>query len=99
MRILDWNSLSPPEQTAALRRPAQRGAEAATAAAKSIIDAVRLHGDAAITDYTERYDGVRLTDLAVSSEEFDAAERALSAAQHAAIETAISTVRTFHAAQ
>ena len=78
MRILDWKSLSPPEQAAALQRPAQRDAEAATAAARHIIDAVRLHGDAALKDFTERYDGVRLTDLAVSNREFDAADRALS---------------------
>jgi histidinol dehydrogenase len=99
MRILDWKSLSPSEQAAALQRPAQRDAAAAAEAARHIIDAVRLHGDAALKDLTERYDGVRLTDLAVSNQEFDAAERALSTAQHAAIDTAISTVRAFHAAQ
>src|SRR5712671_7833649 len=99
MRILDWKSLSPPEQAAALQRPAQRDAEAVTAAARHIIDAVRLHGDAALKDLTERYDGVRLTDLAVSNQEFDAAERALSTAQHAAIDAAICTVHAFHAAQ
>ena len=82
-----------------LQRPAQRDAEAITAAARAIIDAVRLHGDAALKDLTERYDGVRLTDLAVSNQEFDAAERALSTAQHAAIDTAICTVRAFHAVQ
>jgi histidinol dehydrogenase len=99
MRILDWKSLSPPEQAAALQRPAQRDSGATAAAARHIIDEVRLRGDAALTDLTERYDGVRLTDLAVSSREFDAADRALSAAQHTAIDTAISTVRAFHAAQ
>src|SRR5258708_13913682 len=99
MRILDWKSLSPPEQAAALQRPAQRDAEATIAAARRIIDAVRLHGDAALKDLTERYDGVRLTDLAVSSQEFDAADRALSTAHHAATDTAISTVPAFHAAQ
>jgi histidinol dehydrogenase len=99
MRILDWNSLSPQERAAALRRPAQRDADAVAAAARLIMDAVRARGDAALREFTERYDGVRLTDLAVSDEEFDAAGRALSAAQHAAIDTAISTVRAFHAAQ
>jgi histidinol dehydrogenase len=99
MRILDWNSLSPPERAAALQRPAQRDAAAAGAVARQIIDAVRARGDAALAELTERYDGVRLTDLAVSDREFDAADRALSTVQHAAIDTAISTVRAFHAAQ
>jgi len=99
MRILDWNSLSPAAQDAALQRPAQRDPKATAAAAQQIIDAVRQNDDAALFELTERYDGVRLTDLTVSAQEFAAAERALSAAQHAAIDTAISTVHKFHAAQ
>jgi histidinol dehydrogenase len=99
MRILDWNSLSALEQAAALRRPAQSDPTATAAAAQRIIDAVRQNGDAALRDLTQRYDGVRLTELAVSGDEFAAAERALTTAQHAAIDTAIATVRTFHAAQ
>jgi len=99
MRILDWNSLSPAAQDAALQRPAQRDPKATAAAAQQIIDAVRQNDDAALFELTERYDGVRLTDLNVSEQEFGAAERALSAAQHAAIDTAISTVHKFHAAQ
>ncbi|HWJ34768.1 MAG TPA: histidinol dehydrogenase [Steroidobacteraceae bacterium] len=99
MRILDWSSLSRSERDAALQRPAQRDPKATAAAAQQIIDAVRMNGDAALVELTQRYDGVLLDELLVSEQEFDAAERALSAAQHAAIETAISTVHTFHAAQ
>jgi histidinol dehydrogenase len=99
MRILDWSSLSQPEQDAALQRPAQRDAKATAAAAQHIIDAVRMGGDAALVELTQRYDGVVLKELAVSEEEFAAAERALTAAQHAAIDTAIGTVHKFHVAQ
>jgi histidinol dehydrogenase len=99
MRILDWNSLSASERTAALQRPAQRDAKATAAAAQHIIDAVRHHGDAALRDLTLRYDGVDLAEFAVSNAEFAAAEQALSPAQHAAIDTAITTVGAFHAAQ
>ena len=41
MRILQWNSLSRTEQTAALCRPALRDAGATAEAAQRIIDAVR----------------------------------------------------------
>ena len=99
MRILDWNSLSSAEKDAALRRPAQRDANATAAAAQQIIDAVRRSGDAALLELTQRYDGVRLHSIVVSEQEFAAAERFLSAEQHAAIATAISTVHKFHAAQ
>jgi histidinol dehydrogenase len=99
MRILEWKSLSTPEREAALQRPAQRDPQGLAAATRAIVDAVRQGGDAALRDLTERYDGVRLEALAVSRAEFDAADRALSADQHAAIDKAISTVHAFHAAQ
>ncbi len=99
MRILHWHSLSQPERAAALQRPAQRDPAATAAAARRIIDEVRQGGDAALIELTERYDGVRLQELAVSESEFAAAERALNTAQHAAIGTAIATVHAFHAAQ
>jgi histidinol dehydrogenase len=99
MRILDWNRLSPAEQHAALSRPAQRDAKAVAAAAQDIIDAVRARGDAALAEFTQRFDGVRVPDVAVSEQEFATADRTLTMAQHAAIATAIGTVRKFHAAQ
>ncbi len=99
MRILDWNSLSAAEQAAALQRPAERDARGTAAAAERIIDTVRRNGDAALLELTEKFDGVRLDRLAVSAEEFTAAERRLTVEQHAAIDVAISTVRKFHAAQ
>jgi histidinol dehydrogenase len=99
MRILEWTLLSEAERRAALRRPAQRDAERIALVVREIIDGVRRGGDAAVIEYTQRFDGVRLDALAVSAQEFDAAERTLSAAQHAALDTAIGTVRTFHAAQ
>ncbi len=99
MRILDWNSLSPAERRAALQRPAQRNAQGTAAAAQAIIDEVRLRGDAALRELTQRFDGVLVDELSVSAAEFAAAERSLSRAQHAAIETAIGTVHAFHSAQ
>jgi histidinol dehydrogenase len=99
MRILDWKSLSAPERREALERPAQRDAAHIAAAARGIIDTVRRGGDEALLALTEKFDGVRLDSMQVTPQEFDAAERALTDAQHAAIERAISTVRRFHAAQ
>jgi histidinol dehydrogenase len=99
MRILHWKSLTRAERLIALQRPAARDAAGTAAAARAIIEEVRRHGDAAVLELTERFDGARLSDLAVSAREFAAADNALSSAQHAAIETAIATVRAFHAAQ
>jgi len=99
MRILDWKSLTESERLAALRRPAQRDAAHIAAAAQDIIDTVRRDGDAALLALTEKFDGVRVASLRVTPQEFEAAESALNATQHAAIERAISNVRQFHAAQ
>jgi histidinol dehydrogenase len=99
MRILDWNSLSSAERCTALQRPALADAARVGAAARDIVERVRREGDAALLAFTEQFDGVRLEALAVSTQEFAAAERALTAEQHAAIERAIDNVRRFHAAQ
>jgi histidinol dehydrogenase len=99
MRILDWNSSSKAQQSAALQRPAFKDAARVNAAARDIIERVRREGDAALFALTQEFDGVRLKALAVTEEEFAAAERALTAQQHAAIERAIDNVRRFHAAQ
>ncbi|MDE2348754.1 MAG: histidinol dehydrogenase [Gammaproteobacteria bacterium] len=99
MRLLDWKTLTPAERRSALRRPAMRDARDVEDAARRIVDDVRRRGDAALIDLTRRLDGVGLESFAVSAAEFDDAERALDAVQHAAIDTAIEAVRRFHAAQ
>jgi histidinol dehydrogenase len=99
MRILDWNSSSSAQRRAALQRPALQDAARVSAAARDIIERVRSEGDAALFELTQQFDGVRLEALAVTTADFAAAERALTAEQHAAIERAIDNVRRFHAAQ
>jgi histidinol dehydrogenase len=99
MRILEWTSMPEAERRAALARPAQRDAPRIAREVKEIVDAVRAGGDAALRELTQRFDGVSLTDLAVSEQEFAEAERTLDPAQHRALDTAIETVRKFHAAQ
>jgi histidinol dehydrogenase len=99
MKILEWKSLSEASRREALQRPAQRDAARITASARDIIERVRAAGDAALLSLTEKFDGVRPNALAVTAAEFAAAEDALQPEQHAAIETAIATVRSFHAAQ
>jgi histidinol dehydrogenase len=99
MRILDWNSSSSAEQNAALQRPALKDAVRIDATVRAIVERVRREGDAALFALTQQFDGARLEALAVTTQEFAAAERALTAEQHAAIERAIGNVRAFHAAQ
>lgn len=99
MRILDWEMLSAGERRAALARPAQAARDDIAATAREVIANVRAGGDEALRAYSRRFDGVELRDLAVSAEDFAQAERALDAAQHAALERAIDNVERFHDAQ
>lgn len=99
MRVVDWTSLPAAERRALLRRPAQDDRAELEAGVRAIVAEVRAHGDAALLRYTERFDGVKLVGVAATEAEFAAAETALSAVQHAAIERAIANVRRFHEAQ
>ena len=66
-----------------------------------IIGDVRQRGDAAVIDYTSRFDGLDLTaqTLRVSEEEIDAAVAACSPELLEALETARSRIEAYHARQ
>jgi histidinol dehydrogenase len=97
--LLEWSSLTAVQRIAALRRPAQSGAGELQARVLDIIKEVRARGDAAVLEYTRRFDGVTLQSIEVGTAEFASAERALTAQQRQALDRAISNVRRFHEAQ
>jgi histidinol dehydrogenase len=65
-----------------------------------ILAAVRDKGDAALVEFTRRFDGVALTadELAVSPDEFDAALRGLDDATVSALRYAADRIERFHRA-
>lgn len=97
--VLQWSSLSADERRTALRRPAQTDGDALRDSVNEIVTDVRRRGDAALLEYTRRFDGVSLQSLEVGTAEFAGAERALNAEQRQALDRAISNVRRFHEAQ
>jgi histidinol dehydrogenase len=99
MSIHYWDSLSDTEQRALLERPALRADGTTRIEVEAIIRRVRDEGDAAVREYTRRFDGVELTDLRVGEAEFAAAEERLSRASISAIELAVANVRRFHDGQ
>lgn len=99
LAILDWATLSQTERRAALRRPAQTGADTLHQRVSEIINDVRTRGDEAVFEFTRRFDGVALALMEVSADEFAAAEKALTTEQRTALERAIGNVRRFHQAQ
>lgn len=64
-----------------------------------IIDTVRAQGDRALVDYTERFDGVKLTEIAVSEEEIQEAQSFVSAQFIRALQAAKDRISSYHTAQ
>ena len=66
---------------------------------RTIFDRVRQDGDAAVREYTERFDRVKIQDFAVADEDFLQAERDIPEALKAAIRAAKSNIEAFHRLQ
>ncbi len=66
---------------------------------RGILDDVRLRGDAAVLDYTEKFDGVRPKTLRVTQEEVDRACKAVDPVVLAAMREAAENIADFHRRQ
>lgn len=70
-----------------------------SAVVSEILSGVRLGGDRALLDYTERFDHVRPASLAVSPEEFDEAVESVEPVFLRILERAAANIRRFHEKQ
>ena len=73
--------------------------ENVSAAVDAVIANVRKNGDAALLEYTEKFDGVKLKTLQVKTEEIDRAVAGLDRKLLATLEQAAQNIRAFHQAQ
>lgn len=69
------------------------------ATVSAVLQDVKTRGDEAVKEYEEKFDHARLTDLAVSQDEMDEAERFVSAELKDALVLAHGNIKRFHAAQ
>ena len=70
-----------------------------SATVNTVLQDVKTRGDEAVKEYEEKFDHARLTDLAVSQDEMDEAERLVSAELKDALVLAHGNIERFHAAQ
>ena len=70
-----------------------------SATVAAIIADVKANGDAAVLQYNEKFDGAKLTSLAVTREEIAAARAAVSAEFLAVLEQAAANIRKCHEKQ
>ena len=94
IRIMKYGELHP-EEIFARKEPKTDVAGTVSA----VIRDVRERGDAALYDYTERFDGVRLDSLAVSEAEMEEALAAVEPRFLEILEKAAANIRKFHARQ
>ena len=73
--------------------------ENVSAAVDAVIDKVRQKGDAALLEYTEKFDGVKLSDLRVSDEEIARAMMQVSPGLVDTLRAAAANIEAFHRAQ
>ncbi len=97
--LIHWSQLSTQQQQDALARPAQSANAQLTQQVEAIIARIKTDGDSALLEYTERFDGVTLTQLALSDAAKAAALATLDDAVKASIDIAYRNIKAFHQAQ
>lgn len=98
MKRIDWNQLDDPAREAVLRRPVQAVSDAVRSGVQAVFDEVATRGDAALRDFTARFDGVGLEAFEVDADEFARAADAVPAEVQAAIAEAAARIEAFHRA-
>lgn len=84
-----------------LRREVEYGSPEQNEAVKTIVQAIKMEGDAALLRYTEKFDGMKLetSGLRVTKEELKAAYDVVEPSFVTAIQAAAANIRAFHARQ
>ena len=96
VKKLDAREKDTAEIVPQLRRPGGFLSKKVRDAARAIVEDVRERGDAALLEYTERFDGVRPEPIRVSAEEIEAARTSLAPEIEESFKVAIANVRSFH---
>lgn len=99
MRTVTWQTLSDAQQNAVLQRPAITEGANITAAVSSVVENVKQNGDAALKELTQKFDGVELDNIRVSTQEIEEAAERLTPEMKAALEQAYKNISVFHNAQ
>lgn len=98
-RRLDWASLDETQRRDALARPRPVRDPGQIEAVRAILADVRERGDAALRDFTRRFDRCEPSSFEVGADEFAAAEAEVGTEVREAMRSAIARVEAFHAAQ
>jgi histidinol dehydrogenase len=97
--VINWNDCDAQRQRELLMRPAIAASDSISRTVSEILDSVKARGDAALREYSARFDNTEVQDLKVSQAEIDAAAERLSDELKQAMAVAVANIETFHRAQ
>ncbi|EOZ6414027.1 histidinol dehydrogenase [Cronobacter turicensis] len=97
--IVDWNTCSAQAQRELLMRPAISASESITRTVADILNNVKARGDAALREYSAKFDKTDVAALNVTPEEIDAAVARLDDKVKQAMAVAVANIEKFHRAQ
>ncbi len=98
-QIINWQNISIQAQKRVLERPAIADNALLSTQVNNILAQVKAKGDQALLDFTEKFDGIKLSNIKVTAKQIQAAKKSLTAKRLKAIETAYQQIKTFHQAQ
>jgi histidinol dehydrogenase len=96
VKRFDAREMGSEEVVAHLRRPGGFLAPEIRDSARRIVEDVRDRGDAALIEYTRRFDGVRLAQIRVPDKAIERSRASLPTELEASFLTAFENVRAFH---
>ena len=99
MKRFVTSSASPEAINEALERPSQRSTDEIMAIVKPIIDKVRCGGDAAVLEYTHKFEKATSLQTSVLEAPFPAELMNIAPETKRAMDTSFDNIRKFHAAQ
>ncbi|ELY5804258.1 histidinol dehydrogenase [Cronobacter sakazakii] len=97
--IVDWNACSAQQQRELLMRPAISASESITRTVAEILDNVKARGDAALREYSAKFDKTDVAALKVTAVAIDAAAARLDDNVKQAMAVAVANIEKFHRAQ
>ncbi len=99
MKTILWTKASAKQRKEALARPLLTDTGGLIEKVQTILNEVKLRGDAAVCEFTAKFDGTAKNNARVPQKEIDAAETKLDKNLLAAIKRAKSNIEKFHKAQ
>jgi histidinol dehydrogenase len=96
VKIIDARKIGSEEVVAQLRRPGGFLSPEVRGSARRILRDVRVRGDEALAEYTERFDGVRPERFRISGKEVESSRASLPSELEESFLAAFENVRAFH---